>query len=112
MSRGWRQEKKAQLRDLLYQTALELFREQGYQETSIRQITERAQVGKGTFFNYFPSKEHLLVEWYRICDEEAYASCQGREYGGAREAVTVMITENMRIILLDKDLFIAKTQFV
>jgi len=112
MSKGWREEKKAQLKLLLYQTALDLFREQGYQETSIRQITQRAKVGKGTFFNHYPSKEHLLAEWYRLCDEEAFAACQGREYANAREAITTMITTNMRKILLDKDLFIAKTQIV
>jgi len=33
-----------------------------YEETTVEEITERADVAKGTFFNYFPSKEALLGE--------------------------------------------------
>jgi AcrR family transcriptional regulator len=33
----------------------------GVFDITVEQITERADVGKGTFFNYFPSKEHLLA---------------------------------------------------
>ena len=41
--------------------ALRLFAEQGLAATTIEQITEAADVGKGTFFNYFPTKEHVLL---------------------------------------------------
>jgi AcrR family transcriptional regulator len=40
---------------------LDLFAVKGFAETTVEDITEAADVGKGTFFNYFPSKEHLLV---------------------------------------------------
>lgn len=39
---------------------LRLFAERGFANTSIEDITEAADVGKGTFFNYFPTKEHVL----------------------------------------------------
>ena len=42
-----------------------LFDQFGYEATSVRQITEKAQVAKGTFFNYFPSKDHILLAWYQ-----------------------------------------------
>src|SRR3989304_3428464 len=38
-----------------------LFARQGFFATTVEQITEAADVGKGTFFNYFPSKEHVLA---------------------------------------------------
>jgi AcrR family transcriptional regulator len=38
-----------------------LFARQGFFTTTVEQITEAADVGKGTFFNYFPSKEHALA---------------------------------------------------
>jgi AcrR family transcriptional regulator len=40
---------------------LDLFAAKGFAETTVEDITEAADVGKGTFFNYFPSKDHLLV---------------------------------------------------
>lgn len=56
-----RERKSAEIRDRLFVKALELFAKQGYQQTTVEDITEAADVGKGTFFNYFPSKEHLLL---------------------------------------------------
>src|SRR5438105_13340150 len=50
-----------ELRDRLFHSALTLFTKKGYAETTVEDITEAADVGKGTFFNYFPSKEHILL---------------------------------------------------
>ena len=57
-----RERKKLETRQGLLEAALALFRENGYDETTVEEITERADVAKGTFFNYFPSKEALLSE--------------------------------------------------
>jgi AcrR family transcriptional regulator len=50
-------------RERLYRAALELFAERGFLETTVVDITEAADVGKGTFFNYFPTKEHVLAAY-------------------------------------------------
>ena len=42
---------------------MELFGERGFLETTVEDITEAADVGKGTFFNYFPTKEHVLAAY-------------------------------------------------
>jgi AcrR family transcriptional regulator len=55
-----RREHKKKIRKLLQQKALELFKSQGYQKTTILQITKSAGVAKGTFFNYFRTKEEVL----------------------------------------------------
>lgn len=57
-----RERKKLETRQSLLAAALELFHEKGYDATPVEEITERADVAKGTFFNYFPSKEALLAE--------------------------------------------------
>ena len=56
-----RQRRSAELRDRLFRAALKLFGEKGFAETTVEDITNAADVGKGTFFNYFPSKDHILL---------------------------------------------------
>jgi AcrR family transcriptional regulator len=56
-----RERRSAELRERLFRSALGLFASKGYAETTVEDITEAADVGKGTFFNYFPSKEHILM---------------------------------------------------
>ena len=56
-----RQRRSADIRERLFRAALELFAKKGFVETTVEDITEAADVGKGTFFNYFPSKDHILL---------------------------------------------------
>jgi AcrR family transcriptional regulator len=45
----------------LYAAAVTLFRQRGFDETRVEEITRAAGVAKGTFFNYFPTKEDVLL---------------------------------------------------
>jgi AcrR family transcriptional regulator len=56
-----RQRRSAETHERLFRAALSLFGRKGFAETTVEDITNAADVGKGTFFNYFPSKEHLLI---------------------------------------------------
>src|SRR5258708_39602739 len=56
-----RQRHSAEIRERLFRAALELFAQKGFVETTVEDITAAANVGKGTFFNYFPSKYHILL---------------------------------------------------
>ena len=58
-----RERRRVETRERLYRAALELFGERGFLETTVEDITEAADVGKGTFFNYFPTKEHILAAY-------------------------------------------------
>ncbi len=57
---GRRERRHAEVRERLFRAALTLFAERGFHATTVEAITEAADVGKGTFFNYFPTKEHVL----------------------------------------------------
>ncbi len=57
---GKRAQAKIDRRERLCEAALELFREQGYENTTVSQITSLAGLAKGTFFNYFPTKDAVL----------------------------------------------------
>src|SRR5713101_6166091 len=58
---GRRQRRSAEIRERLFRAALNLFGQKGFAETTVEDITNAADVGKGTFFNYFPSKDHILL---------------------------------------------------
>lgn len=58
--RGRRELAKLERRERIYEAALNLFREQGYEGTTVDQITRYAGLAKGTFFNYFPTKDAVL----------------------------------------------------
>jgi AcrR family transcriptional regulator len=60
-SHGRRERRGAETRESLFRAALDLFAKKGFTETTVEDITEAADVGKGTFFNYFPSKDHILL---------------------------------------------------
>lgn len=57
---GRRERRAAETRLKLFRCALKLFAERGFQNVTVEDITESADVGKGTFFNYFASKDHVL----------------------------------------------------
>src|SRR5215472_10420569 len=56
-----RQRRSAEIRERLFRAALDQFAKKGFAVTTVEDITEAADVGKGTFFNYFPSKDHILI---------------------------------------------------
>ena len=57
---GRRERRAAQTRVRLFRCALQLFAERGFPNVTVEDITEAADVGKGTFFNYFESKDDVL----------------------------------------------------
>jgi len=58
---GWRERKKTATRDRLRNSALRLFRDQGYEATTVEQIAANAGVSHMTFFRYFPTKEDVAL---------------------------------------------------
>jgi AcrR family transcriptional regulator len=56
-----RERQSVERRERLFRAAMALFARKGFAETTVEDITNAADLGKGTFFNYFPSKEHILL---------------------------------------------------
>ncbi|GIH14619.1 acyl-CoA-like ligand-binding transcription factor [Rugosimonospora africana] len=60
-STSLRERKKARTRAAIQRHALRLFQEQGYDQTTVEQIAEAAEVSQSTLFRYFPTKEDTVL---------------------------------------------------
>jgi len=65
-----------QTRALIVETALRLFRETGYEATTMRAIAKEAGVSVGNAYYYFGSKEELIQAYYDELQEEHNAACR------------------------------------
>lgn len=91
---GRRQRRAAETRVRLFRCALQLFAERGFPNVTVEDITEAADVGKGTFFNYFESKDHVLGVMAEI------------QLGKVREAVTLAESGKQSIYSVLRRLFL------
>ena len=94
-----RERKKRATRHSLLEAALRLFSQRGYDATTVKDITNAADVAKGTFFNYFDTKEAVLpaiAAWRMEQLEEAIT----RERG-APQSPTSRIKLALRLVAED-----------
>lgn len=61
---GLREQHKRDRKEAIYQSAIRLFSEQGYAETTVLDIAHAAGVSRGTVFNYYAYKEAILLEYF------------------------------------------------
>ncbi len=64
-----RERKRIETRERLFEAALALLSERDFDAVTIEMITEAADVGKGTFFNYFANKEALIAYYFEVIDQ-------------------------------------------
>ena len=61
IAQGLRERKKQKTRDAIQHEAMRLFAKQGYEQTTIEQIAAAVEISPSTLFNYFPSKEDVVL---------------------------------------------------
>lgn len=83
----------AETRELLVETALRLFREQGFDGTTMRGIAKEAGVSLGNAYHYFAGKDELVQELYRVVQVEH------RDRALPRLDPGVPLAENLRTTL-------------
>src|SRR5687767_15983179 len=62
-----------QTRTLILNTALDMFLERGYEQTTMRAIAEKAGASLGNAYYYFRSKEHLIQAFYQSMHDDHLA---------------------------------------
>ncbi len=64
---------KQKRREKIFQASMALFREVGFHAATATEIAQRAGVSRGTFFNYYPYKEAVLLEYGQALLQELWA---------------------------------------
>jgi AcrR family transcriptional regulator len=78
---GRRERKKAQTRQAIADAALELFLDRGYDQVSMRDIADAADVSTATIFKHFPGKEALVFDQEEGVDARLIAAVRERDAG-------------------------------
>lgn len=65
---------RKQKKELILESALELFAENGFHGTSISQIAKKAGISKGLIYNYFESKNEILSEIIKVAFDSIYSN--------------------------------------
>lgn len=85
--------KSTETRDRILDTALELFRQEGFEAATMRAIAQRAGVATGAAYYYYPSKEAIVLDYYERVSREMAEQMHGAlmEAGGLEERLRAMI---------------------
>lgn len=78
---GRRERKKRQTRQHIAATALTLFLERGFSQTSVSRVAEAADVSEQTVFNHFPAKEDLVFGPLQEWEDDVLAGVRDRAAG-------------------------------
>src|ERR1700761_9609489 len=69
-SPGLRERKKARTRQAIADAAARLFAERGYEQVSVGEVADAAEVSEQTVYNYFQTKEQLATDYDEQVQEE------------------------------------------
>ena len=108
MSQGRRDRKRRELHERVARSALDLFMKNGFEETTIDEIANTADISRRSFFHYFTTKEDVVCFWKDEFFETMLEAAQG--FGDVHpmelmEYVLMAVArrhEGARIIAIDK----------
>lgn len=99
------EEIREEKRNLIMDTALEHFANQGYYATTINHIAKHAGISKGLMYNYFESKEALLEAILQKSVIEIYKYLDIDEDGSLSEAEFEFFVRKISVVLYEKKSF-------
>lgn len=99
--------KKEDTRQKILLAALKLFREQGFEMTTMESIADVVDIAKGTLYNYFPVKEAILDEYIRRTFQEKNSArvAQMQQLPDTSARMNALFAELLTGIQAQKDIF-------
>jgi len=92
--RDRRGRKKAAARARILATAMKLFSRHGLDDVTVEQIADAADIGKGTIYNYFATKEDIVVAF--MSDLEAKVQAKVRRFAASRGSLESILAGFIR----------------
>lgn len=99
--------KKEAIKQKIVATAMQLFKEQGVDATTMEQIAREVDIAKGTLYNYFPVKEAIISEYIQQTFRDAGSERiqQMRELPDTRSRMTFILSNLMEGVQAQKEIF-------
>ena len=94
---GLRERKKLKTKAAIQRAAIRLFKKRGYEQTTIEQIAAAAEISPSTFFNYFPSKEEVVI--YDEYDPQLFAGLMAESHGESMSTTLRRLMEKFGDVL-------------
>ena len=90
MPRHFSEEEKQEIRRSLINTGLELFEKYGIDKTNIDEITAKAGISKGSFYNFFKSKGDLFMEIYSQ-ERQKVQDAAHKKFSSSKDEIDVLL---------------------
>jgi AcrR family transcriptional regulator len=100
---GLRERKKQRTRELIADSAWQLFAERGFDRVTVAEVARAADVSEATVFNYFPTKEDLVYGRMEAFEEELLRAVRERPAGESILAAFGGFVLEPRGLLASKD---------
>jgi AcrR family transcriptional regulator len=108
---GLRERKKQKTREAIQRAALRLFTKRGYDETTIEEIAAAVEISPSTFFNYFPTKEDVVL--YDMYDRVAIEMFVNQPKNDALDVVARRVLESLADAFeKDKEMMFARGKLI
>lgn len=102
-------------RRLILRTAVDLMTAQGIDGTTMKQIARAAGLGDATIYNYFPSKEKLVLAYFELQAGEALAlmvGTKGQQGFALQERMQLLVDSLLELLLADREFVAMAHQMV
>lgn len=100
-------QKKAEKRQMILEAACRIFSEKGYHNARVEEIALEAGVGKGTVYEYFPSKKYLFQQVVDMHYDDLYKGMNdylGKKRGDLKENFRYLLRNHVRICQKNREL--------
>lgn len=100
-----KQSKGELTRQHVFDTAVALFRKRGFEQTTMRDIAQAAELSLGAAYHYFASKEELVRAYYEWMQDEHERLTPGN--GDLKQQIRSLLTTKLELMRKDRKLLIA-----